>query len=112
MFVTTYRYRVQATKLRQFLELQRRAEVHYQGETGHRVVYLRSTNDRCQWMELHFFVDETAHSASLERWQQNEALHGLWEEFKQTLDPLFPAGIEEFRRFSQSEGQAGAPAEI
>lgn len=108
MFVTTFRYRVLATKLRQFLDLQRRAEALYQSEQGHRVVYLRNTNDRCQWLELHFFADEAAHSASLERWQQHAAMSALWEEFKQTLDPTFPMGVDEFRRFSHDDGQSSA----
>ncbi len=110
MFVTTFRYRVLATKLRQFLELQHRAETLYQAEKGRRVLYLRNTNDRCQWMELHFFADEAAHSASLERWQQDENMLRLWEEFRQVLDPTFPTGVEDFRRFTHGDSTSASEA--
>ncbi len=114
MFVTTYRYRILATKLRHFLDLQHRAESLYQTEPGHRVVYLRNTNDRCQWLELHFFADEAAHSASLERWDQDERMTMLWQDFKQTLDPTFPSNVEEFRRFSHDDVQPppASPLEV
>jgi len=106
MFVTTFKYRISSTKLRRYLEIQQRAEALYQNQPGHRIVYLRGIDDRCQWLEVHFFSDEQSQRESMQQSQSDPQFTALWQEFKTTLDPTFPAAMEEYRHFASGDRES------
>ncbi len=108
MFITTFRYRILPAKLRKYLEIQQRADELYQSQTGHRIVYFRGTDDRCQWLEIHFFSDEELQRKNAETTENDPQMAALWQEFKATLDPTFPVAMDEYRHFASTDRESFA----
>ena len=104
MFVKIYRYRVLPTQMDKYLAVQERAARLYQMDADHEVIYLQSTSDACQWIEIHRYPDESSWRRSTDQLGAMVEVGALWNEFRSTLDPAFPSEIEDYQQRSHFSG--------
>ena len=110
MFVKTFRYRVLPTQMDKYLAVQERAARLYQTDADHQAIYLQSSSDPCQWMEIHRYRDEVSWQRSAARLGAIAEFRTLWNEFSSTLDPAFPSQMEDYHQRSHfaGDGLAGS----
>jgi len=98
MYVKTFRYRVLPGQLQRFREVQRRVAELVEQQLGQDAIYLQSTRDLHQWLEIHIYADEQAWQRISDRMNAMPEIEKLWREFRLTLDPGFPSTIESFHQ--------------
>ena len=104
MFVKTFRYRVLPTQMDKYLAVQERAARLYQMDADHQAIYLQSSSDPCQWMEIHRYRDEVSWQQSTERMGASAEVAALRNEFSSTLDPALPSQMEDYHQRSHFSG--------
>ena len=103
MYVKVYSYRIQPGKVKDFLDIQERADRIYKKHATYRVVHLQKVDDPCQWLEIQWYQDEAAYRRGVDLVNAEPEIKQLWQEFQSLLDLADNTVIEEHYNQIRSE---------
>lgn len=112
MYVKTFRYRVLAAAEGRFRDVQRRVAEIYEQRFGQDVIYLQNAARPLEWLEIHIYADADAADRLNEQMAALPEATALWREFEATLDPAYPAVVEEFEQRHWLAGTENRPADL
>ncbi|NWG15407.1 MAG: hypothetical protein HXY41_02115 [Chloroflexi bacterium] len=96
MLVKIDRYRVRPDQIEQHQTLQARARALYRKYFQDPVLFLRSQDDPCQWVSIHWYPDEETYHRRMTLINAEPESVSLWEAFRAILDPRTPFIQEEY----------------
>ena len=95
MYVKVYSYRIQPSKIKDFLDIQERAGLIYKRHVAYNVVHLQKQDDPSRWLEIHWYPDEATYRRSIDLINDEPEIEKLWQKFQALLDPDDRTIIEE-----------------
>lgn len=96
MFVKIDRYRVKPDQIEQHRAIQERAGALFRKYFQHPFMLLRSQDDPCQWVSIHWYPDEETYHRRMTRVNAEPEADSLWQAFQAVLDPGVPFIQEEY----------------
>lgn len=99
MYLRIFRYTVKPELRDRHLGVQARAAKLYARYVRLPPAYFRGAKNANQWVELHTYSDRQECQSVAQSIAADPELASLWKEFQETLDPGFPATIEELNEY-------------
>lgn len=96
MLVKIDRYRVRPDKIQQHRLIQERTRQLYHRYFQHPSLLLRSQDDPCQWISIHWYPDEETYHHRMLLVNSAPEMDGLVHAFQSVLDPDAPFIQEEY----------------
>lgn len=96
MLIKIDRYRVRPDQLDRHQAIQTQVEALYRRLIHQPCLLLRSQDDPCRWVSIHWYPDEAAYHRRMKLMNAAPEAGALWQALQSTLDPNSPHIEEEY----------------